>query len=102
MHAAAITALLPFLHPGANVLDIGSGSGYLCAVFAHLVKPEGHVVGVEHIPQLCTLSEKNLKKSTMHSQMLEDGLIKIVRGDGRKGYAPGGTVVDALRALNTG
>lgn len=37
MHASAAEALLPFLTPGARVLDVGSGSGYLCAVFADLV-----------------------------------------------------------------
>ncbi|KAJ7879843.1 protein-L-isoaspartate O-methyltransferase [Mycena leptocephala] len=37
MHAYAIDHLLPFLRPGAKVLDIGSGSGYLCAVLHRLV-----------------------------------------------------------------
>lgn len=37
MHAQATEALAHRLKPGAKVLDIGSGSGYLTAVFAHLV-----------------------------------------------------------------
>lgn len=31
---------------GANVLDVGSGSGYLVAAMAHMVKPNGHVYGL--------------------------------------------------------
>ncbi|RMY24767.1 hypothetical protein D0865_16374, partial [Hortaea werneckii] len=41
MHAAACESLLPYLRPGARVLDIGSGSGYLTHVLAELVKPGG-------------------------------------------------------------
>ena len=41
------------LTPGANVLDVGSGSGYLCAAFYEMTGRQGRVVGVEHIPELC-------------------------------------------------
>lgn len=37
MHAHAAEALASRLQPGAKVLDVGSGSGYLTAVFAHLI-----------------------------------------------------------------
>lgn len=37
MHAYACELLGPWLKPGASVLDVGSGSGYLTAVFAHMV-----------------------------------------------------------------
>ncbi|TFY60960.1 hypothetical protein EVJ58_g4811 [Rhodofomes roseus] len=37
MHAHAVEYLLPLLHPGARVLDVGSGSGYLCGVLHYLV-----------------------------------------------------------------
>jgi len=91
MHASAAEALLEFLNPGSKVLDVGCGSGYLTAVLAHLVAPGGQVVGLEHIPQLCTLSQRNLRKDgTTHGRMLEDGGIKIVKGDGRLGYPEGG------------
>ncbi|KAF8541931.1 protein-L-isoaspartate O-methyltransferase [Trichophaea hybrida] len=91
MHANATEALLEYLQPGSKVLDVGSGSGYLCAVFAHLVTPGGQVIGVEHIPQLCKLSEMNLRKSPLHAKMLdEDGTIKILKSDGRLGYPEGG------------
>jgi protein-L-isoaspartate O-methyltransferase len=37
MHAKAAEGLADFLKPGSKVLDVGSGSGYLTAVFAHSV-----------------------------------------------------------------
>ncbi|KAI5806338.1 protein-L-isoaspartate O-methyltransferase [Geopyxis carbonaria] len=86
MHAYAAEALLHRLDPGSNVLDVGSGSGYLTAVFAHIVSPGGRLVGVEHIPQLCTLSINNLQKDPAHADMLKNGTIKIINSDGRLGF----------------
>ena len=63
MHANACESLLPFLYPGANVLDVGSGSGYLTHVLAELVQPGGKVVGVEHIQALAKLGRTNTGKS---------------------------------------
>jgi protein-L-isoaspartate(D-aspartate) O-methyltransferase len=54
------------LKPGSKVLDVGSGSGYLCAAFYELVKtPEKrtYVVGIEHIDELVEWSISNLRKS---------------------------------------
>jgi protein-L-isoaspartate(D-aspartate) O-methyltransferase len=88
MHAHATEHLLPFLRQGARVLDVGSGSGYLTAVFHHLVHgtdTKGKVVGIEHIPELADWSITNLKKDGL-GNMLDDRSIIIVSGDGRKGY----------------
>ncbi|KAG1748393.1 protein-L-isoaspartate O-methyltransferase [Suillus paluster] len=85
MHAHAIEHLLDFLGPGKRVLDVGSGSGYLCAVLHHLV-PGGIVVGVDHIPKLVDWSVENLRKDGM-SSALDKGEIVMVTGDGRKGYS---------------
>ena len=52
MHAICVEALEPALQPGGRVLDIGSGSGYLLAIFGRLVGPSGEVVGVDHIDEL--------------------------------------------------
>ncbi len=46
--------------PGHRVLDVGSGSGWTTALLAHLVGPEGSVVGVERIPELIVESRTNL------------------------------------------
>lgn len=46
--------------PGHRVLDVGSGSGWTCALLAHLVEPTGQVYGVERVPELTELARRNL------------------------------------------
>jgi len=98
MHAHAAENLLPFLRPGARVLDVGSGSGYTVSIFHHLVSPPahdgapvqgGHVVGIDHIQELVDWSKGNLVKDGLERE-LEGGKVKLVCGDGRKGYAQDG------------
>jgi protein-L-isoaspartate(D-aspartate) O-methyltransferase len=86
----ACESLLPFLHPKARVLDIGSGSGYLTHVLANLVAPEGRVVGVDHIQGLVDMATTNMRKSADGAQLLADGRVKFVKADGRLGYPPDG------------
>ncbi|KAJ4291039.1 hypothetical protein N0V90_010236 [Kalmusia sp. IMI 367209] len=86
MHASACETLLSYLHPGATILDIGSGSGYLTAVLANLVGPTGTVIGIDHIQPLVTMAETNMAKSEEGRQMLDSGQVKFVKGDGRKGW----------------
>ncbi len=49
-----VAAMLELLdvRAGQHVLDVGSGSGWTTALLAHLVGPEGSVIGVEIIPEL--------------------------------------------------
>ena len=78
------------LVPEARVLDVGCGSGYLCATFYELTKKEdgtASVFGIEHIPELADFSEVNLSKS--YSAQLENQSIQVVCGDGRQGYQAG-------------
>ncbi|KDQ58406.1 hypothetical protein JAAARDRAFT_34195 [Jaapia argillacea MUCL 33604] len=92
MHAYAAENLLSFLNPGLKVLDVGSGSGYLCAVFHHLTTSEdknGKVVGIEHIPELVEWSKENVKKDGL-GKALENGEIEFITGDGRLGHPEGG------------
>jgi len=113
MHASACEALLPYLKPDARVLDIGSGSGYLTAVFAELVfdvPPDappgddagdgGQVVGIEHISELAKLGEDNMRKGARGAQFLKDGRVVFVVGDGRKGYIDVKRTNDATAALH--
>lgn len=86
MHASACESLLPFLNPGAKVLDIGSGSGYLTHVLAELVRPDGTVVGVDHIQPLVDLANKNMGKSAEGRELLESGTVKFIKADGRLGW----------------
>lgn len=92
MHAAASESLLPFLYPGARVLDIGSGSGYLTHVLANLVGSEagGKVVGVDHIHELVDLATTNMRKSDDGKDLLGTGRVQFIKADGRKGWKDGG------------
>jgi protein-L-isoaspartate(D-aspartate) O-methyltransferase len=45
---------------GQRVLDVGSGSGWTTALLAHLVGPDGEVVGVELEPSLVDFGSANL------------------------------------------
>ncbi|SCZ98778.1 BZ3500_MvSof-1268-A1-R1_Chr3-1g05614 [Microbotryum saponariae] len=85
MHAHAVENLEGLLQPGANVLDVGCGSGYLMAIFHALVGPSGLVVGIDHIPQLTSLACTNLVKAPSTSSALTAGSIKLVTADGRRG-----------------
>ncbi|KAI1135510.1 S-adenosyl-L-methionine-dependent methyltransferase [Hypoxylon sp. FL0543] len=108
MHANAVETLLPFLLPKVEeghqsaegvrkvigktgrprrVLDIGSGSGYLTHVLAELVGETGVVVGLEHIPELKELGERNMSKSKEGRALLESGRVRFRVGDGRKGWS---------------
>ena len=49
--------------PGQRVLDVGSGSGWTTALLAHLVGPEGSVMGVELVPGLVDLGRRNLTRT---------------------------------------
>lgn len=45
---------------GHHVLDVGSGSGWTTALLAHLVGPDGSVIGVEIDPPLVEFGVDNL------------------------------------------
>ena len=49
-------------HPGAKVLDVGSGTGWTSALLARLVGNTGHVYSVEIIPQLLEAAKRNCAK----------------------------------------
>lgn len=85
MHAHAAENLLPFLHPAAKVLDVGSGSGYTLAIFHHLTAGgTAKVIGIDHIQSLVDQANSNLAADKLEAQ-LNDGSIVNICGDGRKG-----------------
>ena len=81
-----------------KALDVGSGSGYLTACFAQMVKIKqyfsfvvihliipifhaqvgetGYVVGIDHVDELIKWSEENVRKE--HSSLLDSNRIKFV------------------------
>ncbi|XP_024946189.1 protein-L-isoaspartate(D-aspartate) O-methyltransferase isoform X2 [Cephus cinctus] len=88
MHAYALTILSDQLQNGAKALDVGSGSGYLTACMAHMVGSSGCIIGLEHIPELIEISTRNVREDC--PDLIEEGRIKFVVGDGRLGYAAAG------------
>ena len=80
MHATAASLGKLHLCPGARVLDVGSGSGYLTAVFAKMVEGEGgKVVGVERFPQLVEYSLCRLR--TFYPDLLSSHTVEIREGN---------------------
>ena len=115
MHANAASALEEYATPGARVLDVGCGSGYLTAVpsdlfvssnkvqvLARMVQPDGKVVGIEHLPELSALARKNLLKDPETKKLMDAGQLIIVTGDGREGYAEEGISLSYSSKLTTG
>lgn len=89
LHVTDMEALANHIKPGAKVLDVGCGSGFLCTAFSKMMNDEGLVVGIEHIKELADLSITNISKK--EKALLDSGKIKIYEGDGRKGvkeFAP--------------
>jgi len=70
------------LRPGHRVVEIGSGSGWLAAIIAHLVAPGGSVAGVEILPQLVRESRRRLRALGVES-------VEIHQGDAGLWKSPG-------------
>ena len=84
LHAHCLELLKFHLTKGCSVLDVGSGSGYLTVALSKMMDDNGLVVGIEHMEDLYIFGETNIMKS--HSNLIKEGKIKLVKGDGRKGY----------------
>ena len=88
LHAYCLEQLKYHLTEGCSVLDVGSGSGYLTVALSKMMDDNGLVVGIEHMEDLYIFGETNIMKS--HSNLIKEGKIKLVKGDGRKGYKENG------------
>jgi protein-L-isoaspartate(D-aspartate) O-methyltransferase len=69
------------LQPGQNVLHIGTGTGYVSALMAHLVHKEGTITTIEIDRDIAKEAEANLVRNGY-------GMVKVVNKDGAEGYAP--------------
>lgn len=80
-----VAFMLEHLDPkkGEKILDIGAGSGWQAALLAEMVGEEGKVVAIERIPELKDFAEKNISKYNF----ITKGIVKLVLGDGAKGFA---------------
>ncbi|KAJ7531425.1 hypothetical protein O6H91_14G043600 [Diphasiastrum complanatum] len=89
MHGYCLSLLADHLKPGMSVLDIGSGSGYLAAIFSLMVGENGRSVGIELIPQLAEKSIESIRRGPA-SKLLESGQLAIHVADGKMGFADAG------------
>lgn len=64
------------IKPSDQVLEIGTGSGYLTALLAHMAR---HVTSIEIVPELHAFAEKNL--ATHHIRN-----VALVKGDAAQGW----------------
>lgn len=89
MHAFALEASIPFIdhEKQQRILDVGSGSGYLCVAFAKLFGNNSKVYGIEHIQALVQLARMNTEKN--HDKLINDHRVFFICEDGRKGFLPG-------------
>lgn len=62
-----------------NVLEIGTGSGYMAALLAHKAR---HVTSIEILPELKTLAEANLQRAGIAN-------VSVELGNGADGWAKG-------------
>ncbi|XP_018027489.1 protein-L-isoaspartate(D-aspartate) O-methyltransferase [Hyalella azteca] len=88
MHACSLTLLQDHLKKGNRALDVGCGSGYLTACMGHMVGKGGLSVGIDHFPELVEQARENINNDS--PELLKSGIVQLVVGDGRKGYAAGG------------
>ncbi len=70
---STVAIMLEFLQPrqGNKVLDIGSGSGYTTALLAKAVGDEGHVLGLDRVPELVEYGRKNIAKLQLSNTDIE-------------------------------
>jgi len=96
-----VAFMLELLAPklGEKILDIGAGSGWQTALLAQIVGDQGKIIAIERIPELKIFAEKNVSKFGF----IEKGIVKIIAGDGSKGYetdAPFDKIIAAAASEN--
>lgn len=83
-----VAFMLELLEPeqGEKILDVGSGSGWVTALLAHIVSqegnPKGKVIAIEVIPELMEFGKRNIEKYNF----IKKGIVECVWADGSKGY----------------
>ena len=77
---STIAAMLEFLElrENQNVLEVGSGCGYVLALLAETVGNKGRVTGIEFVKELADNARKNLDALGYKN-------VNLIHGDGSKG-----------------
>ena len=66
-----------------QVLDVGSGSGYLTACLAKMT--DGLVYGIDHVEELVDWARANVTSDS--PELIESGRVSFIVRDGRRGLA---------------
>jgi arsenite methyltransferase len=80
------------LHPGENVVDLGSGAGFDALLAAQMVGPDGHVIGVDMTPAMNEKAQRNadllgltnieFREGYLESLPLDDASVDVVISNG--------------------
>lgn len=63
LHMVATMCELVNLSPGMNVLEVGTGSGYMASVYSEIVGRSGHIYTLEILPSLARKAWRNIIKT---------------------------------------
>lgn len=83
IYALMLTQLQAHLKEGNNVLDIGSGCGYLSTVMALMVSPSGVVHAIDEKRIHVNVSRNYVEQH--HKELIDTNRLLFVEGDGKKG-----------------
>ncbi len=78
---STVVFMLEKLQPqlGQNILEVGSGCGWVSALLAFIVGNKGRVTGIDIIPELVELARDNTKRFNFNN-------LEFIAGDGSKGF----------------
>ena len=66
------------LAQGERVVDAGSGGGFDCFVAADQVGPQGHVIGVDMLPEMLEKSRKTAESMGFKNVEFREGLLEEI------------------------
>ncbi len=83
-----VAIMLELLEPerGQNILDVGSGSGWITALLCYIVGREGRVTALERIEKLAMWGKNNVAKYKGYVENLDEGIAEFHVLDGKKGF----------------
>ena len=83
MHGKTLTHLYDVVVKAKNILDIGTGSGYLTAALAEIAPPGANIYCIDHIQAINDFARGNIQNLCPH--LFRKHNINFVTQDGRKG-----------------
>lgn len=86
LQPATVAIMLELLSPerGQNVLEIGSGSGWITALLCYIVERQGRVTALERIEELLAWGKNNVDKYN-YLRDGDEGVVEFHLADGLKG-----------------